>query len=237
MQKAIIVGATSGIGKSLALLLADNGYKVGITGRRENLLAELHTKKPNSFYSLAFNVTANDLEKNLQILTKQLDGLDLLIFSAGIGELNKDLNIDLELPTIDVNVKAFNKVVIWAFHYFEKQKTGQIAVISSIAGLRGGGIAPAYNASKAYQINYLEGLRQKVRKQKLAISITDARPGFVDTAMAKAEEKFWMATPEKAALQIFNAIKTKKNVIYITKRWRIIAWFLKLMPRYLYERI
>lgn len=136
-----------------------------------------------------------------------------------------------------MNVKAFNKVVIWAFHYFEKQKTGQIAVISSIAGLRGGGIAPAYNASKAYQINYLEGLRQKVRKQKLAISITDARPGFVDTAMAKAEEKFWMATPEKAALQIFNAIKTKKNVIYITKRWRIIAWFLKLMPSYLYERI
>jgi short-subunit dehydrogenase len=237
MQKAIIVGATSGIGKSLALLLADNGYKVGITGRRENLFAELHTEKPNSFYSLAFDVTANGLKENLQILTEQLGGLDLLIFSAGVGELNQNLNVDLELPTIDVNVKAFNKVVIWAYHYFEKQKTGQLVVISSIAGLRGGAIAPAYNASKAYQINYLEGLRQKAKKQKLAISITDVRPGFVDTAMAKAEEKFWMATPEKAALQIFNAIKAKKNVIYITKRWQIIAWLLKLIPRFLYERM
>ncbi len=237
MKKAIVIGATSGIGKALALLLADNGYNVGITGRRTTLLTALEKEKPSCFHTSTFDVAKADFEENLNSLTKNLGGLDLLVFSAGIGELNQSLEIDLELPTIDVNVKAFNKAVVWAYHYFEKQKSGQITVISSIAGLRGSAFTPAYNASKAYQINYLEGLRQKAKKQKLNISITDARPGFVDTAMAKAQQKFWMATPEKAALQIFNAIKAKKSVIYVTKRWRIIAWLLKLIPRFLYERM
>lgn len=237
MKKAIVIGATSGIGKALALLLADNGYKVGITGRRENLLAKLDNEKPDSFYYLPFDVTADNLEENLNTIAEQLGGLDFLIYSSGVGELNSDLKIDIELPTIDVNVKGFNKAVVWAYQYFEKQKSGQIAVISSIAGLRGSAFAPAYNASKAYQINYLEGLRQKAKKQKLAISITDIRAGFVDTKMAKGPGKFWVASPKKAALQIFNAIKAKKSVIYVTKRWRIIAWLLKLMPRFLYERM
>lgn len=237
MKKAIIIGATSGIGKALALLLADHGYKVGITGRRENLLAKLDAERPNSFCYLPFDVTAENLEENLNIITEQLGGLDLLIYSSGVGELNQNLDINVELPTIDVNVIAFNKAVVWAYHYFEQQKAGQIAVISSIAGLRGSAFAPAYNASKAYQINYLEGLRQKVKKQKLAISITDVRPGFVDTKMAKGPGKFWVASTKKAALQIYNAIKAEKSVIYVTKRWQIIAWLLKLMPRFLYERM
>jgi len=237
MKKAIVIGATSGIGKALALLLADNGYKVGITGRRKNLLAKLANEKPENFYYLPFDVTAENLEENLNTIAEQLGGLDLLIYSSGVGELNSDLKIDLELPTIDVNVKGFNRAMVWAYHYFEQQKSGQIASISSIAGLRGSGFAPAYNASKAYQINYLEGLRQKTKKQKLAISITDIRAGFVDTKMAKGSGKFWVASTKKAALQIFKAIKAEKSVIYVTKRWRIIALLLKLMPRFLYERM
>jgi short-subunit dehydrogenase len=237
MQKAIILGATSGIGKALALLLANNGYKVGIAGRRENLLETIYKENPDSFCYLPFDVTANTVEENLNNLATQLGGLDLLIYSSGVGELNPALQIELELPTIDVNVKAFNKTVVWAYHYFEQQKSGKIAVISSIAGLRGSSFASAYNASKAYQINYLEGLRQKAQKQKLAISITDIRAGFVDTQMAKGTGKFWVASTQKAALQIFNAIKAKKSVIYVTKRWRIIAWLLKLLPRFLYERM
>jgi short-subunit dehydrogenase len=238
MKKAIIIGASSGIGKALALLLANNGYLVGITGRRADLLDSLVNQKPDSFDSSTFDVTDKvNLTQNLNQLVEKLGGLDLLIFSAGIGELNENLDLRLELPTIEVNVIAFNSIIVWAYHYFENKKGGQIAVISSIGGLRGSAIAPAYNASKAYQINYLEGLRQKAKKQKLALSITDIRPGFVDTAMAKAEQKFWVSTPEKAASQIYNAINAKKSVIYITKRWRLIAWLLKLMPRFLYERM
>jgi short-subunit dehydrogenase len=238
MKKAIIIGASSGIGEALAMLLAANGFKVGVTGRRTSMLDNLVARKPDLIYSFPFDVTDNEnLSEKLNQLTAELGGLDLIIYSAGIGELNSSLNLNLELSTIDVNVKAFNSVTVWAYHYFEKQKNGQIVVISSIAGLRGGAIAPAYNASKAYQINYLEGLRQKAKKHKTEINIIDVRPGFVDTAMAKAEEKFWVSTPEKAALQIYDAIKAKKSVIYITKRWRIIAWLLKLIPRSLYERM
>ncbi len=237
MQKAIVVGGTSGIGRALALLLADHHYQVGVTGRRADLLAELKHENPTNIYTATFDVTDFEhTETHLKQLVDQLGGIDLLIYCAGIGELNEQLNIALELPTIEVNVKAFNQIVVWAYKHFEQQKAGQIAVITSIAGLRGSAIAPAYNASKAYQLNYLEGLRQKARKQKLPITITDLRPGFVDTPMAKGDQQFWVASPQKAALQIFNAIKAKKSVSYITKRWQIIAWILNLMPRFLYER-
>jgi short-subunit dehydrogenase len=237
-MKTIIIGASSGIGRALAVLLANNGHTVAITGRRAALLEELKREKPDQFHVAAFDVTDEGvLENNLNAVVAQLGGLDLLIYSSGIGELNEKLDIDLELPTIDVNVKAFNATVVWAYHYFEKQQHGQLVTITSLAGLRGSAIAPAYGASKAYQINYLEGLRQKAAKQKLPIFITDVRAGFVDTAMAKAEQKFWVASPEKAAFQIFNAIKYKKSVIYVSRRWRIIAWLLKMMPRFLYQRL
>ena len=106
-----------------------------------------------------------------------------------------------------------------------------------VAGLRGNGIAPSYNASKAYQINYLEGLRQKASKLKSSILITDVRPGFVDTAMAKGEGQFWVSSVEKASKQIFNSIQKKKKVVYVTKRWRFIALLLKSIPRIVYDRL
>ena len=109
--------------------------------------------------------------------------------------------------------------------------------ISSIAGLRGSGIAPSYNASKAYQINYLEGFRQKAAKAKLQIAVTDVRPGFVDTDMAKGDGKFWVAPPQRAAKQIFSAIIGKKDRVYITKRWRLIAIILKILPTWVYKRM
>ncbi len=237
MQKAIVVGATSGIGKALALLLAEHGYQVGITGRRAALLAQIKESNPTPFFTSAFDICdVEQTELRLEQLVHDLGGLDLLIFCSGTGELNPHLTIALELPTIDINVKAFNRVMVWAYNHFQTQGSGHLAAITSIAGLRGNAIAPAYNASKAYQLNYLEGLRQKANKQKLKITVTDLRPGFVATAMAKGEQQFWVASPTKAAQQIFHALRSKKSVAYITKRWRIIAWLLQLMPRFLYEK-
>ena len=89
----------------------------------------------------------------------------------------------------------------------------------------------------AYQLNYLEGLRQKAHKLSAPIFITDVRPGFVDTAMAKGEGQFWVATVQKASVQIFEAIKQKKKVVYVTKRWRMIAVLLKRIPRVIYDRM
>jgi short-subunit dehydrogenase len=135
-----------------------------------------------------------------------------------------------------VNVNGFTAVANWAFNYFQQQGYGHFAAITSIAGTRGSRQAPAYFASKAYQINYLEGLNQKAHHLKIPICITDIRPGFVDTAMASGENLFWMSTTQKAAKQIVSAIRQKRNVVYVTKRWRLIAILLKAMPRYLYKR-
>ncbi len=237
MKKAIVIGASSGIGREIALLLSENEYRVGITGRRANLLENLKRQAPNSFVAAKLDCTNENSIQYLKELILELGGLDLLIISSGTGDINPSLEYETENRTNQLNTIAFTRIVTWGFNFFKGQGYGHIVAISSIAGLRGGAASPAYNASKAYQINYLEGLRQKVTKEKLKIAITDVRPGFVDTAMAKGEGLFWVAPTKKAALQIVTALKKKKEVVYITKRWRIIAVVLKILPTWVYKRL
>jgi short-subunit dehydrogenase len=238
MKKAIVVGATSGIGKELAKLLVEKDYKVGITGRRTELLEELKSENPDSYFIQTFDVksTKTAIEK-LEELTTELGGLDLLILSSGTGYINDELDFEIEKRTIDTNVVGFTCISDWCVKYFEKQKYGHFVAISSIGGLRGSGQAPSYNASKAYQINYLEGLRQKVTKRKEQIFITDIRPGLVDTEMAKGEGLFWVMPVDNTVRQIFRAIKKKRKIAYVTKRWGLIALLLKFIPGRIYDRM
>ena len=238
MKKAIIIGASSGIGKGLAKILAANNYVVGISGRRTELLEELKSQNPKSYFTKAIDITdTKTIVENLCALAEEIGGLDLLIISSGTGDLNESLDFEIEKRTIDTNVTGFTSVADWAFKYFENQKSGHLVGISSVAGLRGSRIAPSYNASKSYQIKYLEGLRQKANKLNLNLFVTDVRPGFVDTEMAKGEGKFWVAKGDKAAQQIFAAIQKKKRIVYVTKRWRLIAIILKRMPGFIYDRM
>lgn len=237
MKKAIIVGASSGIGKGLAQLLADQSYKVGITGRRTGLLDELKSERPEVYFTQYLDVA--DTHSCVPVLTElveALGGLDLLVISAGTGDINKDLDFSIEKRTIDTNVLGFTCIADWAFNYFQAQNSGHLVGISSIAGIRGNRHAPAYNASKAYQISYLEALRQKAANLNASVSITDIRPGFVDTDMAKGEGQFWVAPVDKAVRQIAKAITQKSKVVYVTKRWRLIAGILRLLPRAIYDR-
>jgi len=238
MKKAIVIGATSGIGKGLAMILAENGYMVGITGRRYELLSELRDKKPGFFVPKAFDITDREsTTAKLKELTTELGGLDLLVIGAGTGALNEQLDFETEKRTIDTNVLGFTNIADWGFNYFRKQESGHLVAISSLGGLRGSRHAPSYNATKSYQINYLEALRQKASFLKRPIFVTDIRPGFVDTNMAQGEGIFWMATVEKAAKQIYNAIRKKKKIVYITKRWGLVAAILKRIPRFVYDRM
>ena len=124
---------------------------------------------------------------------KEMDGVDLIVFSAGTGDMNNGLSWPLENEAIKTNVTGFAALVNVAMHHFTEKGFGHLVGISSIAALRGGRESPAYNASKAFESNYLEGLRQKVRKSGLPMTITDIRPGFVNTAMAKGDGIFWAA--------------------------------------------
>lgn len=231
MKRAIVVGATSGIGLALAKLLAADGYTVGLASRREPLLQQAQQQIGHPAHIQPIDVTRpDDAMHLLENLISDLGGLDLLVISAGTGFINTHLDWPPERETIDTNVTGFAAVANVALRHFIRQGHGHLVGISSIAALRGNGDAPAYNASKAFMSNYLEGIRLKVAKLGLPIAVTDVRPGFVDTAMAKGEKKFWVATPDVAARQIYRAIRRRKKRAYITRRWSLIAALLKLMP-------
>ena len=219
-------------------MLIEDSYNVGITGRRTHLLNALKNENPDHYCIKSFDIkSSEDVPQKLKELVSELGGLDLLIISSGTGDINENLDFSIEKQTIDTNVSGFTLVADCAYNYFQNQKAGHLVAISSIAGLRGSRGAPAYNATKAYQINYLEGLRQKSKKLKLPIFISDIRPGLVDTDMAKGEGLFGVSPVNKAVKQIFQAIKQKKKVAYVTKRWRFIAILLKLLPRSFYDRM
>ena len=227
-KRVIIIGASSGIGMALAQVYAAQGNQVVITGRRQELLQDLQAQFPSQMQVSIFDVNLLQNDRVLDQVVSQMGGLDILVYSSGVGEFNKYLDFSIEKKMIDTNVSAFTQIADWAFNHFQKQGHGSFASITSMAGMMGSRHAPAYNASKAYQINYLKGLRQKAKRLQLKASFTDLRTGFVDTPMAKAAGKFWVSSPEKAAKQMAHAIRHQQSVAYITKRWRLIGFFLKI---------
>lgn len=237
MKKIIIIGATSGIGKELALRYLMAGHKVGITGRRAHLLDEIKQQFPQQTFTAAFDVIGSDNIFHLEQLIHQLEGLDLFIYNSGFGAASKELSWELDQKTTLINVNGFVETINYAYNYFARQRHGQIAAISSISAYRGNSWAPAYGASKAYMSNYMEALSIKAYRMKLPIHITDIQPGFVLTDMAKGNKLFWMAPLEKATTQMIDAIEKKKRRVQITKRWAIVAWLFKWLPYSLYKKL
>ena len=242
INKVVIIGASSGIGLELAKLYAQAGCRVGITGRRKELLANFQQQFPSNVFTECFDVTAPGITAHLQSLIDQLGGLDILVYSAGFGEVSETLSWEVDYNITTTNVNGFIAVANYAFNYFLRQGSGQLAAISSIASIRGNSRSPAYSAAKAFISRYLEGLSIKAFRVKRhdgkrpAIFITDILPGFVNTKPIAAAGAFWIAPVEKAAQQIYKAIEKKKRRVYITRRWRIIAWLLKVMPYNVYKR-
>lgn len=237
MKHAVVIGASSGIGRELARVLASNGYTVGLVARRMSLLCELGRELPTPVFMKAIDVSSPvEAMPLLRALLAEMHDVELFVVGAGTGFINPTFDWEPERETIAVNVLGFAAVVNVAVEHLQTRGAGHLVAISSLAALRGHGGAPAYNASKAFISNYLQGLRHKFSQQKLPIAVTDVRPGFVKTAMAKGDGLFWVAAPEEAARQIFDAIRKRKKCVYVTKRWRLVAWLLKLIPETLYHK-
>lgn len=236
-KKIIIVGASSGIGREIACKYVAGGNKVGITGRRENLLNELKEKFRGQIFVSCFDVMADENQQKIQQLVEELGGLDILIYNSGYGDPSKDLNWEIENATTKTNVNGFVEIVSYAFNYFVAQEHGQIAITSSVAAVRGNSWAPAYSASKAFMSNYAEGLNIKAKRLKKDVIVTDIRPGFIDTKLAKGNGQFWVVPKEKAADEIIKAIEKKKRIAYVTKRWWLVAQIMKLLPFSIYRRM
>ena len=234
----IIIGATSGIGRALFEKYATNGNRIGIVGRRTHLLDELYQEHPDTTITATADITKQDeIARAIDILYSELKHIDLAIVCSGTGDINASLDYAVERPTIDTNVMGWTFVVDTLYNIFEQQGHGHLVSITSAGGLRGEPMAPAYSASKAYQINYMEALRKKAYKSGNHIHITDIRPGLVNTAMAKGEGLFWVMSVEKVASQIITAIRKKMSKAYVTKRWNILAIINKNLPYALYKRL
>ena len=235
-MKSIIIGASSGIGKALAVKLSSEGSTLGLTARRVELLEDLkHQLETETFIERMDVSEFNTATDGLENLFKKMGQIDLIIISAGTGHANDALDFQLEQETINVNATGFVNLACLAYRHFQKNRKGHLVGISSIAMLRGNPGAPAYNASKALISNYMEGLRLKALKEKANIYVTDIRPGYVDTPMAESDHLFWVSSPDKAAAQIYRSIQSKKKIAYITRRWRLIALLMKIMPDFLYK--
>ncbi len=232
-KTAIVFGATSGIGKNLTELLVKDNFIVAITGRRLEKLEELKAQYPNQIIIKENDIQqVEEVEKVFNEIINELGEVHLIIHSSGVGEVNRELDWSIENKTIQTNVVGATKVYDLAYNLFKKQQFGHLVGISSIASLSGNKDSPSYFASKAYQKSYLESLYIKTKTIKSKkVFITDIRPGFIDTAMALGDDIFWMVTLDKATRQIYSAIKKKKRVVYISKRWRLIAWVLTIVPR------
>lgn len=227
-KNAIIFGATSGIGKGLAEILIKKGYQVLITGRRVNKLEEIKATNPDKYFIKQHDIT--DITSSDAFFKEiPFDKVDLIVLSSGVGGANYKLDYEVDLPTLETNVLGTTKLLQLSYNYFNQQGYGHIVGITSIASIRGNRHVPAYFASKAFQSSYLESLWMKSSRSKKDITVTNILPGFVDTVMATGNT-FWMSTLDKACNQIYNAIKRKKKKAYITKRWRLVAVFLKIMP-------
>ena len=234
----IIIGATSGIGKALFENYVTKGNIIAIIGRRTNLLEQLKQDHPSNTIIAKADVTnQSEIGQVIESLQQELGQIDMAIVCSGVGEINPLLDYVIEKPTIETNVMGWTFVIDMLYNIFERQKHGHLVAITSVGGLRGEPMSPAYSASKAYQINYMEALRKKAFKDNGKILVTDIRPGLVDTAMAKGDGLFWVMAVEKVARQICTAIQKKKSRAYITKRWHILAIIIKYLPYWLYKRM
>ena len=237
-KRAVIMGATSGLGYEVARLLLSDGWKLGLAGRREENLRQLQSEFPEQVCIKAIDVKDSNSDKALLALIDELGGMDMYFHSSGIGYQNAKLDADIELNTLETNGTGFTRLVGTAFRYFKEKGKGHIAVISSIAGTKGLGIAPAYSATKRFQNTYIDALEQLAGMQKLNIRFTDIRPGFVATSLLNDGKNYpmLMKTPYAAKL-IVKALRRNKRVAIIDWKYSILVFFWKLIPRCIWKRM
>lgn len=256
-KRAIVIGATSGIGQEVAKLLAANGYEVGIAGRREERLVQMAQATPGIVAHRQIDVTKEDAPTELHKLIEELGGMDLYFHSSGIGWENVSLDPDKELKTVETNGVGFVRMVSAAYNWFaeqradeakqraegaeqrasSKERKARIACITSIARTRGLGAAPAYSATKRMQAHYLECLSQQAHMRHLNIGITDIRPGFVATDLIAGSHFPLQLKAEDVARTIVRAIEQGREVVTIDWRYRLLVAAWQLIPRWLWVRL
>lgn len=241
MKKIIIIGASSGIGARIASDYARAGWRVGIAARREDRLKEIKSLYPDRIEYLTIDVTSDDADKRFYSLIELIDGMDVLLYAAGTGYVDTDLDAVLTNITLQTNVAGFARITNAAYRYFRDTADttpGQIAAITSVAGTKGIGIAAAYSASKRFGRTYLDALEQLAYTEHVNVRFTDIRPGFVRTPLLDPSKSYPMImSVDYVAPRIERAIARRRRVAVIDSRWRIAVALWHAIPRILWRRI
>ena len=237
MKRAIIIGASSGIGFEISKLLLADGWNIGVAARRTNRLESLKSMSPTTVETEYLDITSDDSSSRILSLIDRLGGIDLFIQTSGIGKQNRDLNQQIEIDTIRTNTLGFTRVITTVFNYMSKNSGGHITVISSIAGTKGLGPAPSYSASKAFQNTYIQALEQLSNMRHLNIDFTDIRPGFVDTDLLSDDHYPMLMDKTNVAKEIIRAIHANKHISIIDWRCSITTFLWRIMPRYIWRKI
>lgn len=235
-DSAIVVGASSGIGEALARKLAENGYEVGLTARSIDRLEAIGEELPTKSYVAYMDVTDTvEARETFGKLVEAMDGVDVVVLNAGIAPANPDLEWEPDRATIDTNVCGFVALATAAMDHFETQGHGHLVGISSVAAHVGIPDVPAYSASKAFVSRYLEGVRFRAHERDADVTVTTIEPGYVDTDLSLG--RFWEADVDTAVSQIDTAIRMRKSHAYVTRRWRLIAVLLGVLPDFVRRRM
>ncbi len=245
MSKAIIIGATSGIGRETTVRLIKEGWEVGIAGRRVEALKALKDEFGKAVHFAALDVTKPEATSALDAMLEEMGAPDLFLYVSGIGHQNRELDSDKEIRTVQTNCEGMVRMVDYFVNYvrehpqtYSNGREAHVAVVTSVAGAAGMGTAPAYSATKKMQQTYISALCQLSRMEKIPVRFTDIRPGFVATDILDSNKKYFMLMSKaKAADEVMKAIHRKKRIHTFDWKFRILVFVWRLIPRCLWERI
>ena len=232
-----ITGASTGIGKALAIKFAENGWDVAASARREELLKELNKLNKN-IHSYPLDVTNIDNCKSIAgSIIKDLGTIDICVFGTGMHDPKSEKKFNLEKirQLMEVNYFGTMNSINSVYEYFSEKKSGQISIISSVAGYRGLPAAGAYCASKSALISFAESLYFDMIRKNVKVSVIS--PGFIKTPMTDQNDfpMPMIKSPEYAANKIYSGLLKKNGFeIHFPKTFTFLMKIIQILPNWLY---
>jgi decaprenylphospho-beta-D-erythro-pentofuranosid-2-ulose 2-reductase len=243
MRRVILVGATDGVGLSLARLYLGRMWWVSILGRDTEKLARVTEQLSGEFPEGTLTTHLCDVTRPETVAPAfhaaliALGQADLVIYCAGIQSEGDHLSSDLAADslTADVNFVGAMRVLGLAADYFRAAGRGHIAAIGSIAGERGRKANPAYGASKAALHTYLEGLRNRLHP--FGVRVSTIKPGFIRTRMLTGRTDTPGAIePSAAAKLIARGLDRGRESFFVPRWWALVALVVRHCPRFIFKR-
>ena len=261
IERAIVVGASAGIGRAIVAQLLAGGSSVALVARRREPMAELAAQYPPHVPAASGGMTEqpstsgrmkagqafvyehdvthySEVPALFQEIAHDLGGLDTIIYASGVlpPMEENEYTFSKDREVIEVNVLGAFAWLDEAARRFGQLRSGTMVGISSVSGERGRRGNPAYGSSKAALTSLMESYRNRL--SRYGVHVVTIKPGFIDTAMTKGKPGLlWLISADEAAKKILSAIRSGKNTAYIPGQWRLVSGLLKIIPSFVFRRL